>query len=288
PQPPGKTFWVTLDVTNPNYVETTGTITMTSPWEDSITVTIGPRKTQFINAFAIKFDTPGVYTIRVDGLETTTEIMELLPAIVSNLKAAPQVVTVGEIVVITVDVSNPNWETTVVYLVQLTGAITAQQSVTLVPHEVRTVTFTETVTWEGYQYVYCEDLSVLIKGEMIYDGEPPPGAYICPICQWRGDSDAEVGRHAAEAHYGYTYPAGTINADSFGGMGGKLVLYDVIDPWPEGFALAQWAMNNIVSGERLWKNLGSSERDSLRTYLREVLGITNIDDLFRSYGTAYW
>ncbi|GAI78952.1 unnamed protein product, partial [marine sediment metagenome] len=191
-----------------------------------------------------------------------------------------------------VDVHNPNWEETITYLVKLTGAITAQQNVTLAPHQVKTVTFTETVTWEGYETVYCDDLSVLIKGEIYVppDEEPPPGAFICPICQWRGDSDAEVGRHAAEVHYGYTYPAGTINADSFGGMGAKLVLYDVIDPLPEFFAKAKWAMDNIVSGEYLWKNLGSSERDSLWTYLGEVLGMTNgeIDDLFRSYGTAYW
>jgi hypothetical protein len=210
----------------------------------------------------------------------------------SNLVASPQVVTVGEKVTISVRVGNPNWEVGITHLVKLTGAIQAEQEVSLAPHEVKTVTFTETVTWEGYETVYCNGLSVLIKGEIYVppEEEPPPGAFICPICQWRGDSDAEVGRHAAEAHYGYTYPAGTINAGSFAGMGGSLVLYDVIDPNPVLFARAQWAMDNIVSGEYLWKNLGSSERDSLWTYLREVLGMTNgeIDDLFRSYGTAYW
>jgi len=286
----GRTVWVNFDVENPNDIEFTGTITMTSPWEESTTITLGPGEKTFLAAFPLVFDAPGEYLIKVGDLKATVVVMEILPVFVDNLKASPEVVTVGEAVDITVDVSNENWEETVVYLVQLTGAVQAEQEVTLAPHEVRKVLFVEIVTWEGYQTVYCEDLSVLIKGEMVYPGPPPPGAYICPICQWEGDSDSEVGRHAAEAHYGYTYPAGTINEGSFGGMGGSLVLYDIIDPNPTLLARAHWAMGNIVSGENLWKNLSASQRDSLRSYLIEVLGMTSreIDALFRSYGAAYW
>ena len=288
PIPIGKPVYITVDATNPNDTQVVATIVLGGDFSEIRDVVLDPNSTTTIS-FLITLETSGTYLVRVNGLEAyiTSEILEVE---LSNLVASPQVVTVGEKVTITVDVANPNWETSLTYLVRLTGAIQAEQEVTLAPHETQGVVFVETVTWEGYQDVYCDGLSVLIKGEIYVppEEEPPPGAFICPICGYKGDSDAEVGHHAAEAHYGYTYPAGTINADSFGGMGGKLVLYDIIDPNPELFARARWAMDNIVSGEYLWKNLGSSERDSLWTYLREVLGITNINDLFRSYGTAYW
>lgn len=220
------------------------------------------------------------------------EEIPLKDLILSNLVASPKVVTVGEYVKISVKVANPN-DIPVDYLVKLTGATTAEQLVTIRPHETRTVTFSEIVIWEGYQTVYCDGLSVLIKGERPYPpGEPiPPGAYHCPYNDgFSGDSSCEVGTHIAEVHFGYSYPAGTLNENSFCGLGGKLALYDKIDPWPEGLEKAHWAIQNVISGEYLYKNLNAGQRNFLREWMYWEMGMTyeETGDLIKSYGTAYW
>ncbi|GAI91777.1 unnamed protein product, partial [marine sediment metagenome] len=101
---------------------------------------------------------------------------ELLPAELSNLRAAPEIVTIGQKVTIKVNVGNPNWESSITYTVKLTGAVTAQETITLTPHQVKTVTFIKTVTWQAWGTIYCDGLSVRVKGEVYVppEEEPPP------------------------------------------------------------------------------------------------------------------
>jgi len=176
PVPIGKLIPIYFDATNPNDIQVVVTITVSGDFSRTITKVLDPNSITTIS-FGVTLEAAGTYLIRVDGLEAyiTSEILEVE---LSNLRAAPEIVTIGQKVTIRVDVSNPNWETGVTYLVQLTGAIQAEQEVTLAPHETETVTFIETVTWQAWGTIYCDGLSVRVKGEVyVPPGEEPPPPY---------------------------------------------------------------------------------------------------------------
>ena len=208
--------------------------------------------------------------------------------VVSRLVAVPQVVEVGQTVDISVNVGNPN-DFAGSYLVKLSGAITSEQGAVLKPHETKKVIFREVVDWEGYQDIYCSNLSVTVRGEIV--GPAPPDAFRCPLCGAKFDSDREVGFHLATEHFGYSASGVPCNDGFIGDLGKKLWTYRYLDVDPEGEETAEWALSNAASGGLLYGCLGSS---NLSHYLVYQLGVKYenqykyISSLVPYGGGSYW
>jgi len=173
--PVGSIARIAVDVTNPNDYQVKVTVILEGSFSKSRDVTIEANSTVVV-AFGVQIEEAGTYTVIIDGLSATFKA-GLMEVELSNLVASPEIVTIGQDVRISVNVGNPNWETSVTYLVQLTGVIQAEQEITLLPHETKTVRFTETVDWLAWGTIYCDGLSVRVKGEeYVEPDEPmPPG-----------------------------------------------------------------------------------------------------------------
>jgi len=284
PQPLGATKGLLVEITNTYTHAVTETVTMTGDFGyQERTVTIGPGK-EVGTGFTFHFDTPGTFTVFISGTSfagasCTFTVAEELGGEVIGMSVAPQVQEPGKTVTVTVRVQNRNWYQDIDYDVVLTGAVSMSQTVTIRAHEILDANLNVTVNWEGYEKIYCEGYSVTVKGEPIYHGTPPPGSYICPVCSERFDSSPELGIHLGMIHLGIPYPEGTINEGSYAGMASNLIAYAPggIEENAEGYALAQWAMGNICSGDILHKNLTLSKKWSLVSELNKIMIANGVD-----------
>lgn len=168
-------FYISFDIYNPNITQVVASVTIGGHWSKTINAVIDARTIITKNVSFRTPTEPGIYTITVDGLQGQITVVELKPLIFSELRASPAEVEIYHEVEITVKVANPNWANAVIYVVRLEGAIIDEKEVTIYPHQTKRVIFTEVVTWTGPRTVYCEDLSLIIKGYKViyYDKEPP-------------------------------------------------------------------------------------------------------------------
>lgn len=127
-------------------------------------------------------------------------------------------------------------------------------------NKVLTFTYPVTIDFEGYRRYSVAGLVLVVKGEKIYNaGQVPAGSYHCPYCSFKGNSDKEIGYHAATTHFGYK-PQGGQNDCYIGELGTKLAVYDYVSPNADLKAKCRTALDNVISGDDLMINLSQAEK----------------------------
>ena len=193
--PVGKETLIKFDLTNPNYHQVSQPVILSGSFQSSWQVNV-PANSTITESFTVKPMEPGVFLIKIDGLQAPLSADVLYPEVIS-LTAIPAVVIQGNNVAITAMVENKNYYATVPYQIVLSGAIQAQKTGTLLPHEVLGVVFTETVDWLGLGAIFCEDKVVEVRGELLPGPYPK---YICEFCGAEFIDETALMEHITEVH----------------------------------------------------------------------------------------